>query len=122
HFYTDHKGSQLLVSWALSLQSGNSGSEYIEVRTRGFGGYNPIGTETLRRTVTTSGTTYYNQVIDLGVPNYNTMQGYLEFRRDPNGTSTNNNVMARVLRVSLINSHLRGVLYTPLFILNLRSD
>src|SRR5699024_9492556 len=36
HFYTDHKGSQLLVSWAVSMQSGESASEYIEFRTRGF--------------------------------------------------------------------------------------
>lgn len=101
YFYTDFKGSQLLVSWAVSF-SGPSASENIEVRVRGFGGYNPIGTSP-RTLFNNGGTTYFNQTIDLGVPNYNTIQAYLEFRRDPSGSSNQNIVTARVLRVSLIN-------------------
>src|SRR5699024_8670677 len=86
HFYTDHKGSQLLVSWAYSMTPGSpSNSETIQLRTRGFGGYNPIGTQSISRTVSSGTTGYFNQIIDLGVPNYSGIQAYLEMRRDPNG-------------------------------------
>ena len=102
-FYTEFKGSKLLVSWAVGLQSGHSASEYAEVQTRGFGGNNPIGTASSRRFVTEKGgTAYYNQTINLGVPDYSTIQGYLEFRRSPTGVSKDNTVYARVLRVSMI--------------------
>lgn len=103
YFYTDFKGSQLLVSWAVGLQSGNSASEYAEVQVRGFGGNNPIGSRSSRQFVKPGETTYHNQIINLGVPDYSTIQGYLEFRRSPTGVSMNNTVYARVLRVSLIN-------------------
>src|SRR5699024_9646016 len=104
HFYTDHKGSQLLVSWAYSMTPGSpSNSETIQLRTRGFGGYNPIGTQSISRTVSSGTTGYFNQIIDLGVPNYSGIQAYLEMRRDPNGSHKDNTVTARVLRVSLIN-------------------
>lgn len=103
YFYTDFKGSQLLVSWAVGLQSGNSASEYAEVQVRGFGGNNPIGSRSSRQFVKPGETTYHNQIINLGVPDYSTIQGYLEFRRSPTGVSMNNTVYARILRVSLIN-------------------
>lgn len=103
YFYTDFKGSQLLVSWAVRLQSGNSASEYAEVQVRGFGGNNPIGSRSSRQFVKPGETTYHNQIINLGVPDYSTIQGYLEFRRSPTGVSMNNTVYARILRVSLIN-------------------
>lgn len=103
YFYTDFKGSQLLVSWAVGLQSGHSASEYAEVRVRGFGGNNPIGSRSSRQFVKPGETTYHNQIINLGVPDYSTIQGYLEFRRSPTGVSKDNTVYARVLRVSLIN-------------------
>lgn len=104
YFYTDWKGSQLLVSWATSLQSGGSASEYCKIRVRGFGGTNPIGTRESRRFVTPGNTDFWNQTISLGVPNYATIQAYLEFCRDDStGGSTSNRVLARVLRVSLIN-------------------
>ena len=101
HFYTDFKGSQLLVSWAVSFD-GNATSEMVNCRVRGFGGSNPIGTNQINL-LSDGSTRYYNQIIDLGVPNYNTVQAYLEFRRDPNGSSSSNSVSVRVLRVSMIN-------------------
>lgn len=104
YFYTDFKGSELLVSWAVGLQSGHSASEYAEVQVRGFGGNNPIGTRSSRRFVSVSGgTAYYNQVISLGVPDYSTIQGYLEIRRSPTGVSMDNRIYGRILRVSMIN-------------------
>ena len=99
HFYTDHKGSKLLISWAVDFY-GPSASEYIEVRVRGFGGNNPIGTSN-KRIFSNGSTTYLNHTINLGVPDYKTIQAYLEFRRSPNGSSSQNTVRARVLRVSL---------------------
>ena len=101
HFYTDFKGSQLLVSWAVSFD-GNATSEMVNCRVRGFGGSNPIGTNQINL-LSDGSTRYYNQIIDLGVPKYNTVQAYLEFRRDPNGSSSSNSVSVRVLRVSMIN-------------------
>src|SRR5699024_5890809 len=100
HFYTDFKGSKLLVSWAVSF-SGPSASEYVEVRVRGFGGNNPNGTSS-KRIFTNGSTAYFNQIIDLGVPDYRTVQAYLEFRRSPTGSNPENTVSARVLRVSMI--------------------
>ena len=103
YFYTEFKGSKLLVSWAVGLASGGSASEYVEVRTRGFGSNNPIGTSSSKQFVSTSGgTTYYNQTMSIGVPNYSTVQAYLEFRRSPTGTGVSNRVYARILRVSMI--------------------
>ena len=99
HFYTDHKGSKLLISWAVDFY-GPSASEYIEVRVRGFGGNNPIGTSN-KRIFSNGSTAYLNHTINLGVPDYKTIQAYLEFRRSPNGSSSQNTVRARVLRVSL---------------------
>ena len=99
HFYTDFKGSKMLISWAVSFE-GPSASEYVEVRVRGFGGNNPIGTSN-KRIFTNGSTVYLNQIIDLGVPDYSTIQAYLEFRRSPNGSSPQNTVRARVLRVSM---------------------
>lgn len=100
HFYTDHKGSKLLISWAVDFY-GPSASEYIEVRVRGFGGNNPIGTSN-KKIFSNGSTAYLNQTVSLGVPDYNTIQAYLEFRRSPTGSSSQNTVRARVLRVSLI--------------------
>ena len=100
HFYTDHKGSKLLISWAVDFY-GPSASEYIEVRVRGFGGNNPIGTSN-KKIFSNGSTAYLNHTIDLGVPDYKTIQAYLEFRRSPNGSSAKNTVRVRVLRVSLI--------------------
>ena len=100
HFYTDHKGSKLLISWAVDFY-GPSASEYIEVRVRGFGGNNPIGTSN-KKIFSNGSTAYLNQTVSLGVPDYNTIQAYLEFRRSPTGSSPKNTVRARVLRVSLI--------------------
>ena len=100
HFYTDHKGSKLLISWAVDFY-GPSASEYIEVRVRGFGGNNPIGTSN-KKIFSNGSTAYLNQTVSLGVPDYNTIQAYLEFRRSPSGSSSQNTVRARVLRVSLI--------------------
>ena len=100
HFYTDHKGSKLLISWAVDFY-GPSASEYIEVRVRGFGGNNPIGTSN-KRIFSNGSTAYLNQTVSLGVPDYKTIQAYLEFRRSPTGSSAKNTVRARVLRVSLI--------------------
>ena len=100
HFYTDHKGSKLLISWAVDFY-GPSASEYIEVRVRGFGGNNPIGTSN-KKIFSNGSTAYLNQTVSLGVPDYNTIQAYLEFRRSPTGSSAQNTVRARVLRVSLI--------------------
>ena len=103
YFYTEFKGSKLLVSWAVGLASGGSASEYVEVRTRGFGSNNPIGTSSSKQFVSTSGgTAYYNQTMSMGVPNYSTIQAYLEFRRSPTGTGVSNRVYARILRVSMI--------------------
>ena len=103
YFYTEFKGSKLLVSWAVGLASGGSASEYVEVRTRGFGSNNPIGTSSSKQFVSTSGgTTYYNQTMSIGVPNYSTIQAYLDFRRSPTGTGVSNRVYARILRVSMI--------------------
>ena len=103
YFYTDFKGSQLLVSWAIGLQTGNSASEYAEVQVRGFGSNNPIGTRSTRQFVKAGETTFHNQIINLGVPDYSTIQGYLEMRRSPGGSNMNNRILARVLRISLIN-------------------
>lgn len=103
YFYTDFKGSQLLVSWAIGLTTGNSASEYAEVQVRGFGGNNPIGTRSSRHTVKTGETTFHNQIINLGVPDYSTIQGYLEIRRSPTGVHMDNRITARILRISLIN-------------------
>lgn len=103
YFYTDFKGSQLLVSWAMGLQTGNSASEYAEVQVRGFGGNNPIGSRSSRQLVKVGETTYHNQTISLGVPDYSTIQGYLEIRRSPGGTHIDNRITARILRISLIN-------------------
>ena len=100
HFYTDHKGSKLLISWAVDFY-GPSASEYIEVRVRGFGGNNPIGTSN-KRIFSNGSTAYLNHTVSLGVPDYSTIQAYLEFRRSPTGSSTQNTVRARVLRVSII--------------------
>lgn len=100
HFYTDHKGSKLLISWAVDFY-GPSASEYIEVRVRGFGGNNPIGTSN-KRIFSNGSTAYLNHTVSLGVPDYSTIQAYLEFRRSPAGASTQNTVRARVLRVSII--------------------
>ena len=100
HFYTDHKGSKLLISWAVDFY-GPSASEYIEVRVRGFGGNNPIGTSN-KRIFSNGSTAYLNHTVSLGVPDYSTIQAYLEFRRSPNGSSSQNTVRVRVLRVSLI--------------------
>ena len=100
HFYTDHKGSKLLISWAVDFY-GPSASEYIEVRVRGFGGNNPIGTSN-KKIFSNGSTAYLNQTVSLGVPDYKTIQAYLEFRRSPSGSSAQNTVRARVLRVSLI--------------------
>ena len=100
HFYTDHKGSKLLISWAVDFY-GPSASEYIEVRVRGFGGNNPIGTSN-KKIFSNGSTAYLNQTVSLGVPDYKTIQAYLEFRRSPTGSSSQNTVRARVLRVSLI--------------------
>lgn len=100
HFYTDHKGSKLLVSWAVDFY-GPSASEYIEVRVRGFGGNNPIGTSN-KKIFSNGSTAYLNHTVSLGVPDYNTIQAYLEFRRSPTGSSSQNTVRARVLRVSII--------------------
>ena len=100
HFYTDHKGSKLLISWAVDFY-GPSSSEYIEVRVRGFGGNNPIGTSN-KRIFSDGSTAYLNHTVSLGVPDYRTIQAYLEFRRSPTGSSTQNTVRARVLRVSII--------------------
>ena len=100
HFYTDHKGSKLLISWAVDFY-GPSASEYIEVRVRGFGGNNPIGTSN-KKIFSNGSTAYLNQTVSLGVPDYKTIQAYLEFRRSPNGSSAKNTVRVRVLRVSLI--------------------
>ena len=99
HFYTDHKGSKLLISWAVDFY-GPSASEYIEVRVRGFGGNNPIGTSN-KKIFSNGSTEYLNHTVNLGVPDYKTIQAYLEFRRSPNGSSSQNTVRARVLRVSL---------------------
>lgn len=99
HFYTDFKGSKLLISWAVDFY-GPSASEYVEVRVRGFGGNNPIGTSN-KRIFTNGSTAYLNHIIDLGVPDYRTVQAYLEFRRSPTGTNPENTVRARVLRVSM---------------------
>ena len=103
YFYTDFKGSQLLISWAIGLQTGNSASEYAEVRVRGFGSNNPIGTRSTRQLVKAGETTFHNQIINLGVPDYSTIQGYLEIRRSPGGSHMDNRILARVLRISLIN-------------------
>ena len=103
YFYTDFKGSQLLVSWAIGLQTGNSASEYAEVQVRGFGSNNPIGTRSTRQFVKAGETTFHNQIINLGVPDYSTIQGYLEIRRSPGGSNMDNRILARVLRISLIN-------------------
>lgn len=100
HFYTDFKGSKVLISWAVSLE-GPSASEYVEVRVRGFGNNNPIGTSS-KRIFTKGPTEYLNHTINLGVPDYKTIQGYLEFRRSPTGTGVQNTVRVRVLRVSMI--------------------
>ena len=103
HFYTDFKGSKLLVSWAYSLTDDSaSATELGEFRVRGFGSNNPIGTAVSNKWVSKGETGYHNQIIDLGVPDYSTIQAYLEFRRSPNGQSQHNTVNVRVLRVSLI--------------------
>lgn len=98
HFYTDFKGSKLLISWAVDFY-GPSASEYVEVRVRGFGN-NPIGTSP-KRIFSNGSTAYLNHTVNLGVPNYNTIQAYLEFRRSPDGSSAQNTVRVRVLRVSM---------------------
>lgn len=99
HFYTDFKGSKLLISWAVNFY-GPSASEYVEVRVRGFGGNNPIGTS-YKKIFSNGSTAYLNHSINLGVPDYSTIQAYLEFRRSPDGSSAKNTVRARVLRVSM---------------------
>lgn len=99
HFYTDWKGSKLLISWAVDFY-GPSASEYIEVRVRGFGNNNPIGTSN-KRIFSNGSTAYLNHTVNLGVPDYTTIQAYLEFRRSPDGSSAQNTVRARVLRVSI---------------------
>lgn len=103
HFYTDFKGSKLLVSWAYSLTDDSASAvELGEFRVRGFGSNNPIGTAVSNKWVSKGETGYHNQIIDLGVPDYSTIQAYLEFRRSPSGQSQYNTVNVRVLRVSLI--------------------
>ena len=103
YFYTEYKGSKLLVSWAYSLADGSpSGVELAEFRVRGFGSNNPIGTAESNRWVQKGTTGYNNQIINLGVPDYSTIQAYLEFRRSPSQQHPENKISVRVLRVSMI--------------------
>src|SRR5699024_6157060 len=93
YFYTEYKGSKLLVSWAYSLADGSpSGVELAEFRVRGFGSNNPIGTAESNRWVQKGTTGYNNQIINLGVPDYSTIQAYLEFRRSPSQQHTENKI------------------------------
>src|SRR5699024_10540009 len=103
YFYTPHEGSRLRVVWAVSLQTGNSASEYIEVGVNGFGNYNPIsngtGSSTRRQLVYAGQTEYITQDIPLPPPNFQTFQANLQFRRSPTGVHMDNRVTARILHI-----------------------
>jgi len=106
YFNSPHEGSVLRIVWAVSF-GGASASEVIEVRISGFGNYNPInmsiGQSSRTQTVFGNNTEYITQDVPMPPPNYRTMQGYLEFRRSPNGAGHANQVRARVLHIGQYN-------------------
>ena len=103
YFYTPHEGTRLRVVFAVGLFGGPSGVEFMHVRVRGFSGYNPInmglGSSSQRVRVIKGETNYVTLDIPMAPPNYSEMAAYLEFRRDPDGQHSDNEVYARLLHI-----------------------
>ncbi|WP_271401507.1 phage tail spike protein [Salinicoccus roseus] len=91
NIYTYHDARYMVVAFAVSLGSSSpSASAYVNVRVREFGNPGTNLSQTKRTIAYRSGDTQYvNITMDLGIPQYEPRQFYLEFSLDGSNSAGN---------------------------------